>query len=90
MAIVHIPEEEARKDFGAVLSRLDEGDEIVIDRATGNVTLINSSPGRALTFAEAIDRLPKHSEGIIDEDFERDARSFRDRHVDGFDSSKWD
>ncbi len=33
MSVVHISEEEAVRDFAAVLARFDRGDEVVVDRA---------------------------------------------------------
>jgi hypothetical protein len=89
MSIVHISEEEAINDFRAVLNLIDEGTHIIIDRASGSVD-VSSGPVRPLTFAEAIEKLPKESTGVMDEDFARDVRSFRQRHSEGFDSSKWD
>jgi hypothetical protein len=90
MAVIHIPEEEAVRDFGAVLVRLDAGSEVVIDRATGGVRLHRATPTHPLTFVEAIARLPKNSAGVIDEEFEADARNFRDRHPESIDSTRWD
>jgi hypothetical protein len=90
MAVIHIPEAEALKDFATVLSKYDRGDQVVIDRPLGSVTLIGSAPDRPLTFAEAIARLPKSSTGVIDEEFEADVRRFRERHPESFGSSEWD
>ncbi len=87
MSIVHISEEEAINDFRAVLNRIDEGAYIVIDRASGKVD-VSSGLVRPLTFAEAIEKLPNESIGVMDEDFARDVRSFRERHSEGFDSSR--
>jgi hypothetical protein len=90
MAIVHIPEAEARRDLDAVLAMFDAGDEVIIERASGPVTLVGGAPRRPLTFAEAIKRMPKRPVGVIDQDFLRDAKSFRDRHPESLDASKWD
>jgi hypothetical protein len=90
MAVVHIPEAEARKDLDAVLAMYDAGDEVIIDRVSGPVTLVGGVPRRPLTFAEAIQRVPKRHLGVIDQDFLRDAKSFRERHPESFDASKWD
>jgi antitoxin (DNA-binding transcriptional repressor) of toxin-antitoxin stability system len=90
MAIVHIPEAEARRDLEAVLARYDAGDEVIIERASGPVTLVEGVPRRPLTFAEAIQRMPKRPSGAIDQDFLHDAKSFRERHPEPFDASKWD
>jgi len=90
MAVIHIPEEEALKDFATVLSKYDLGDQIVIDRARGSLTLVKSAPDRPLTFAEAISRLPRNSTGVIDEDYEADVRNFRERHPESFGSAAWD
>jgi len=91
MSVVHIPEEEARADFGVVLSKYDAGDKIVIDRSEGQILLVDASLPRALTFEEAIARLPKDSIGIADEDFAHDVQHFRKRHSESLtSSSKWD
>lgn len=91
MSIIHISEEEALADFGAVLSKHDAGDKVFIDRAEGQILLVDSSLPRALTFEEAIARLPKDSIGIADEDFAGDVQNFRKRHPESLtSSSKWD
>jgi hypothetical protein len=60
MAAVHIAEREAVRDFRAVLSRLDAGDDVLIDR-DGSTVSLRSTPTRGKTVAEAIAILKSRS-----------------------------
>ena len=67
-----------------------DGEDEVIDRLDENVVLGRYLLFKPLTFAEAIERLPMVSNGLVDEDFERDVNGFCKRHAEPLDSSKWD
>jgi antitoxin (DNA-binding transcriptional repressor) of toxin-antitoxin stability system len=90
MSGVHIPEEEAIRDFGAVLAKVDAGDEVVIDRANVPVKVIPSRPAFR-TVADALAILKaRGDEGVMDEEFARDVRNFRERHRESFHASTSD
>jgi hypothetical protein len=90
MAVVHITEEEAVKDFADVLSRIDEGNAVVIERKGSQLELVLRPRMRTVKESLAIlDALPGER-GFMDEEFARDVRKFRERHPESLDSSKWD
>jgi antitoxin (DNA-binding transcriptional repressor) of toxin-antitoxin stability system len=92
MAVIHIPEEEATKDLKALLARVAQGDEFVIDGATTSFRLVPSTPMKPRTGAEMLEILANlpGERGVMDEDFARDVRSFREGHPESLDSSRWD
>lgn len=94
MGVLHIPEEEAVKDFGSVLSKVDDGYEVVIDRPGMSVTVRGPGMPRMRTVAEARAILEERERrgvlGVMDEEFANDVRGFRERHPESLDSSKWD
>lgn len=80
MGVVHISEEEAIRDFAAVLAKVDAGEEVVIDRPGSAVRLERSVPRRTVAESIAIlDALPGER-GYMDEGFARDVRELRDLH----------
>jgi hypothetical protein len=90
MAVIHIPEEEAVRDFGAVLSKIDAGNSIVIDRGATTVVLESSKPMR--TIAEALEILKNlpGERAVMDEDFAADVRFAMERMRTPPRTSPWD
>jgi hypothetical protein len=92
MAVIHIPEEEAVKDFDSVLTKHHAGDGIVIDGPASSAKLVANGRPKVRTVADILeiyDNLPGER-GVMDEDFARDVLEFRKRHPESLDSSKWD
>jgi antitoxin (DNA-binding transcriptional repressor) of toxin-antitoxin stability system len=91
MAVIHIPEEEAAKDLSGLMAKVARGDEIVIKGVSMSARLIPERPkGRTgKEMLEILANLPGER-GIMDEDFAPDVRSFRERHREPLDSTKWD
>jgi len=92
MAVIHIPEEEAAKTLGSLVTRAAQGDEIVINGPSSSAKLVANGPIRSRTGAEILamyDNLPGER-GFMDEDFARDVMEFRKRHPEGLDSTRWD
>lgn len=92
MAVIHIPEEEAVKDFGSVLTKHHAGDSIVIDGPNRSLRLVpnySPKPRTGQEILEIYEKLPGER-GFMDEDFARDVMDFRKRHPESLDSSKWD
>lgn len=92
MAVIHIPEEEAARDLKGLLARTQLGEDIVIDGPTASFRLIQTPPVRPRNGAEILElyRSLPGERGVMDEDFARDVRSFRQGHPESLDSSKWD
>jgi len=91
MAVIHIPEEEAAKTLSDLIKRVRLGEEFVIDGSNSSARLVADIP-RGRTAAEMIailDKLPGERE-VMDEDFARDVRSFRERHSGESLGAKWE
>jgi hypothetical protein len=90
MAVIHIPEEEAIKDFASVLTRHHAGESIVIDGPNRSLRLAPDLLHGGRTVAEILETLPENSEGVLDDDFAADVAEFRKRHPEALDATRWD
>jgi antitoxin (DNA-binding transcriptional repressor) of toxin-antitoxin stability system len=95
MAQVHITEAEAARDFHAVLKRVREGTEVVIDEDDRPVAVIRTpqGPGRSLDEAIAIAEAFESHLGyapVPDADFARDVQEGIDAHREPLDPPAWD
>src|SRR5665213_2421656 len=77
MSVVHISEEEAVRDFAEVLSHIDEGKEVVIERKGSRLELVPKPRMRTVGEARAILASLPGERGVMDEEFARDVRNFR-------------
>ena len=95
MAQVHMTEAEAALDFHAVLARVREGSEIVIEQNHLPVAVITSpqGPGRSIdeciAIAEAFEARLGYAP-VPDPDFARDVQVGIDAHREALDLSVWD
>lgn len=96
--VVHISEEEAAKDFGAVLQQARASESVVVAWRDGSETLIRHRQSAALpqrrTIAEAIEilRLRQETQGLAvpDPDFASDMEEIHALYNEPMDVSKWD
>jgi antitoxin (DNA-binding transcriptional repressor) of toxin-antitoxin stability system len=77
MAVIHISEEEATRDFGAVMTRIREGAEVSIDKGDRPVAVMRpADPApRSIEESIAIGRAREDARGykaVMTEDFARD------------------
>ena len=73
MAQVHMTEAEAARDFHAVLERVREGAEVVIEEGHRRIALIKGVEGPGRSIDECIALLnARGSDAPADEDFARD------------------
>lgn len=94
MAVIHISEAEAARDFAAVIARVSPGEEIVIERGTApavvmRVAGILPGPGRLLSEAIASAEA-RGSSATIDEDFARDVAEAVAAHREPLNPPEWD
>ncbi|MBW4038176.1 MAG: hypothetical protein HIU91_04725 [Acidobacteria bacterium] len=92
MAVIHIPQEEALRDFEHLLARVAHGDEIVIEGAARSARLVAEESAKGRTGAEMmaiLDRLPGER-AVIDEKFANDVREAMDRMRSLPRNSPWD
>ena len=103
-AVIHISEDEAARDFAAVMRRVRAGDEVVVEDADGPVAVMRPPgtngdtsgasriPGK--TAGEIIEGLrlweAEHGPLIVDKDFADDVEEARRWTNQPMDDSKWD
>jgi antitoxin (DNA-binding transcriptional repressor) of toxin-antitoxin stability system len=92
MATIHIPEAEAARNFAAVLSHVDEGFEVVIERDARPVLYIHPAVKRpGLLLSEIIARMEaRGSTATVDEEFARDIEAVIAEHSEPLDPPAWD
>ena len=88
-------EAEAARDFHAVLERVREGAEVVIEQDHRPVAVIRTptGPGRPIAECIAIAKAYEERLGyapVPDEDFARDVQEGIDAHREPLDLSAWD
>jgi antitoxin (DNA-binding transcriptional repressor) of toxin-antitoxin stability system len=95
MAQVHMTEAEAARDFHAVLARVREGAEVVVEQDHTPVAVIKApqGPGRSIdeciAIAEAFEARLGYAP-VPDEDFARDVQEGIDAHREALDPPAWD
>jgi antitoxin (DNA-binding transcriptional repressor) of toxin-antitoxin stability system len=95
MAQLHITEAEAARDFQAVLARVSEGSEVVVERDCRPVAVIRAplNPTRSIdesiALAEAFEARLGYSP-VPDPDFARDVQEGIDAHREPLDPPAWD
>jgi hypothetical protein len=91
MAIIHIPEE-AAKNFGTLILRVQHGDEIVIEGSNASVRMVMDSRPKARTGAEILELLSKlpGERPVMDDSFADDIQFAMDRMRTPPNSSPWD
>ncbi len=74
MAVVHIPEAEAARDFASVIARASAGEEVVIDRGTAPAVVIRAVVDPHLRrLSDSLRLAEEHgSTATLDGDFGRD------------------
>ncbi len=93
MAIVHISEADALRDFAGVLARARAGEEVVIDSDAAPLVVVRSAttssgPGRLLSEAIASAE-SRRSTATLDGDFGRDLEAVINSHPEPL-RNPWD
>ena len=90
MAQLHMTEAELARDLHAVLERVRQGAEVVVEEGHRRVALIKpvEGPGRPIDECIAIARA-RGSDAVLDEDFARDLEEIIDRR-EPLDTSAWE
>ena len=93
MATIHISEADAARDLAGLLAKVRRGDNVLVEdeRQPGVVFGIEVRPDPRLSLRQRIDRMPKHSIGVMDEEFARDVQAGIDSHrEESLNTSAWD
>jgi antitoxin (DNA-binding transcriptional repressor) of toxin-antitoxin stability system len=89
--VIHISEEEAARDFAAVLARVRAGAEVLIEKDARPVAVLRPAgrPGRLLS--ESIALAEAHGSTVtLDGDFSRDLEAIIDSHREPLEPPAWD
>jgi len=90
MAVIHISETEAVRDFAGLLARVRAGAEIVIEDGSLPVAVVHIPAPARRSIAECIAMLPEDSSATIDEDFARDVEKAVEAHREPLNPPAWD
>ena len=86
MAVLHISQEEAERDFASVLKRLDANTSVVIENGAHVVAKMEAQP-KHRTIEEAIAMLPEDSGAYVDDQFAADVLEGIELHREPMDLS---
>ena len=84
MAVIHISEAEAARDFAAVMAHVRAGAEVVIDRDSSSVAVLRAASPHPRTLSECIALARKHEtetgqSPVLDPDFAADVAEILDK-----------
>jgi antitoxin (DNA-binding transcriptional repressor) of toxin-antitoxin stability system len=91
MASVHMSEAEVARDLHAVLAKVQQGVEIVIERENQPVAVIRSSKPVGRMLSEIVAELKaRHSLAVMDDEFARDVEEGIDAQRQPWNPTSWD
>jgi antitoxin (DNA-binding transcriptional repressor) of toxin-antitoxin stability system len=90
MAVIHISEADAARDFAGLLARVRAGAEVVIESDTAPVVILRAPAPSRRSIEECIALLPDDSTATIDEDFARDVQQAVAAHREPLNPPAWD
>jgi antitoxin (DNA-binding transcriptional repressor) of toxin-antitoxin stability system len=91
MAQVHMTEAELARDLHAVLEKVRQGTEVVVERDSKPVAVIKAPQFRGRPIDESIAQLKAHgSHATLDEDFSKDLENIINGHRDPLNPLEWD
>ena len=90
MAVIHISEAEAARDFAGLLARVRAGAKIVIENGAHPVAVLRTPAPPRRSIEECIALLPENSPAMIDEDFARDVEEAVAAHREPLNPLAWD
>jgi antitoxin (DNA-binding transcriptional repressor) of toxin-antitoxin stability system len=90
MAVIHISESEASRNFAGLLARVRAGAEVVIEDGTEAVAVLQTPAPVRRSIAECIALLPEDSTATIDEEFAKDVEEAVAVHREALNPPAWD
>ena len=95
MATVHITEAELARDIRAVLAKVQEGVEVIVEQDHRPVAIIKAPQGAGRKISECIALAKAYEEKlghmpVPDPDFARDVQSAIDAHREPLNPQAWD
>ena len=90
MAQVHISEAELARDVHAVIEKVRQGAEVVVERNHQPLAVLRAAEPKRRKLSEIMASLSEQSTAAIDEDFAADVEAFIDRHREPLRTPEWD
>jgi prevent-host-death family protein len=85
-----VSEAEAVRDFGSVLARVGEGEEVIIGTKGRPVAIVSPAEPRRRSISECIALLPEDSTAVMDDNFAKDVQAAIESLHESVDSHEWD
>jgi antitoxin (DNA-binding transcriptional repressor) of toxin-antitoxin stability system len=90
MAQVHMTEAELARDLHAVLEKVRQGTEVLIERDSTPVAVLRAPVVTRRKLSEIAALLPKDSTATMDADFAADVQKAIDAHREPLPTTNWD
>lgn len=90
MAVLHITEAELARDVHAVLEKVRNGMEIIVEQNHRPVAVLKATEPPRRTVSEILALIPKDSTATMDKDFARDIATSIESHREPLDPPAWD
>jgi len=90
MAQVHMTEAELARDLHAVLERVRQGIEVVVEQDRQPIAILRASDPPSRRVSEVLALMAKDSTAIMDADFARDIQAAIDSHREPLEPPAWD
>ncbi len=90
MAVVHISEAELARDLHAVLERVRQDVEVVVENNQQPVAFLRSAELPRRKASDILALMPKNSSAVMDESFARDVEAGIESHREPLEPPAWD
>lgn len=90
MAQVHISEAELARDLHAVLEKVRQGAEVIVERNHQPLAVLRAAEPMRRKLSEIMASLSEQSTAVIDEDFAADVEAFIGGHREPLRPPEWD
>jgi antitoxin (DNA-binding transcriptional repressor) of toxin-antitoxin stability system len=90
MTPLHITEAELARDVHAVLDKVRQGAEIIIEQNNSPVAILRPALPPRRKISEVLALVPENSKATMDESFARDVQASIESHREPLDGSAWD
>jgi antitoxin (DNA-binding transcriptional repressor) of toxin-antitoxin stability system len=90
MAQLHMSEAEVARNFAAVLEKVRQGAEVVVEQNHQPVAVLRAADPPRRKVSEVLALMPKHSTAIMDDDFAKDIEAAIESHREPLEPPEWD
>lgn len=90
MAELHMTDVEVAKDFVAVLEKVRQGIEVVVERNHQPVAVLRPAVPLRRKISEVLALIPRNSTATMDADFARDVQAAIESHREALEPPAWD